>query len=354
MDYIVKQDPDVTVETKIQREGLCFFDVEKEPFQIYGVFRDGECFRRIPEKVAEAVSEGVYRCHSHSAGGRVRFVTDSPYICVKVEYQTVPEQLRHMAPTGSAGFDMYAEEKDTFRYLGVCKPPLELKTECEWAKAIEYPGEKIITLNMPIFSTVKKLYIGLKEGSVLKPAPRYRITKPVVFYGSSITQGGCTTNPGGIYESLLSRKLNFDYINLGFSGSARGEDAITDYIKNLEMSLFVLDYDHNAPTVEHLQATHAKMFDTIRAAQPELPILILGSPKYFHNEEFTRRAPIVYDTYLKAKARGDNNVYYIPGKELMALAEDNGTVDKTHPNNLGFYSIAQAMAPVVEKILQNA
>ena len=352
MEIIAKQDPNMPFESKIKDDGVCYFDAEQEPFRIYGIFRDGDCFRRIPESLAQTVNDGVVRCHSHSAGGRVRFVTDSPYIGIKVVYENIPEILPHMALTGSAGFDMFAKEQDTFRYLGVCKPPVDLTLEHEWKKKIEYPGEKIITMNLPIFSTIKKLYIGVKEGSVLKTAPEYRYKKPVVFYGSSITQGGCATNPGGIYESVLSRKLDCDFINLGFSGSARGEDTITEYIKNLDMSLFVLDYDHNAPTIEHLQATHAKMYETIRAAQPELPILIMGSPKYFVNDEFKVRAKIVHETYLKAKANGDRNVYYIPGKELMSLAEDCGTVDKTHPNNLGFFSIAQTLAPVIEKILK--
>ena len=117
------------------------------------------------------------------------------------------------------------------------------------------------------------------------------------------------------------------------------------------MSLFVMDYDHNAPSIEHLQATHGKMFDAIRAAQPDLPILILCSPKYFLNDEFQIRAQIIYNTYQKAKARGDENVYFITGRELMNLVGDNGTVDKCHPTDSGFFSMAYAMAPVIEKIL---
>ena len=87
---------------------------------------------------------------------------------------------------------------------------------------------------------------------MLKDAPEYRIKKPVVYYGSSITQGGCASKPGSSYESILSRRFDCDYINLGFSGTAKGEDEIVDYIKGLEMSVFVMDYDHNAPTTEHL------------------------------------------------------------------------------------------------------
>lgn len=64
VDYIVKQDPDVTVETKIQREGLCFFDVEKEPFQIYGVFRGfysiAQAMAPVVEKIAERLTWEIW------------------------------------------------------------------------------------------------------------------------------------------------------------------------------------------------------------------------------------------------------------------------------------------------------
>ena len=51
------------------------------------------------------------------------------------------------------------------------------------------------------------------------------------------------------------------------------------------MSCFVYDYDHNAPTLEHLENTHEKMFNTIRKAKPDLPILMLTRPKHYLNDD---------------------------------------------------------------------
>ena len=349
MKNIAEIDPNLKINTAIEREGLCFLDVEQEPFQIYGVFKDGDCFRRMPEAIARTVSEGVYELHTNTAGGRVRFITDSPYLAIKTEY--IPGKTSHFAFSGSAGFDMYADDKGSSKYLGTFIPPFDVTDGYESVKDFEDSDEKIITIEMPLYSTVNKLYIGLKEGSVLKAAPEYRTAKPVVFYGSSITQGGCASKPGSCYQSILSRQLEFDYINLGFSGNAKAEDTMVDYIKGLDMSLFVMDYDHNAPSIEHLQATHAKMFEAIRAAQPDLPILLLPRPKYFTSEWEQKRAQIIYNTYLAAKARGDKNVYFITSRELMNIVGDNGTVDNTHPTDSGFFSMACAIAPVIEKIL---
>ena len=182
------------------------------------------------------------------------------------------------------------------------------------------------------------------------PSP-YAIETPVVFYGSSITQGGCASRPGTSYDAIACRRLNVNYHNLGFSGNARGEDAMANYIKGLSMSAFVYDYDHNAPTVEHLRATHERMFRTVREANPTLPILILQRPVFCQSAEEAERLAILTATYEHARAEGDENVYLITGRELMAQAENDGTVDGCHPNDLGFASMARAVGDRLAKIL---
>lgn len=118
------------------------------------------------------------------------------------------------------------------------------------------------------------------------------------------------------------------------------------------MSVFVLDYDHNAPTTEHLEKTHNKMFKTIRAAQPKLPIIIMLRPKFYLTDEEKVRFEVVHNTYLEAKAVGDENVYFISGKKLMELVGDNGIVDNCHPTDSGFFSMACAVEEVLKEILK--
>lgn len=342
-------DKNLAVETAIDREGLYFLDAETAPFKIYGIFKENGIFRRIPEEIAKRVSEGVYTLHTHAAGGRVRFITDSPYVAIKTEYS--PGKMPHFALTGSAGFDIYSESNGATRYEGTFVPPFDVADGYESVKDFPEQKERIITINFPLYSSVRKLYIGLKEGSVLKEAPEYKIEKPIVYYGSSITQGGCASKPGSSYQSILSRRFDCNYINLGFAGNAKGEDAIVDYIKKLDMSIFVLDYDHNAPSTEHLQATHQKMFQAIRSAQSNLPILIMTRPKYYLTAEEKKRHEIIYNTYTTAKAQGDKNVYFLSGQQLMKIALDNGTVDNCHPTDSGFFSMACAIEEIFREIL---
>lgn len=194
------------------------------------------------------------------------------------------------------------------------------------------------------------MYIGLSDGSAVKETPSYKNSKPIVYYGSSITQGGCASRPGMSYESILSRKLNMDYINLGFSGNAKAEDAMIEYIKTINMSAFVYDYDHNAPTVEHLANTHEKMFKAIRNEKPGIPIIIMSRPKYHLNEEETKRLHIIEATYKNAVSSGDRNTYFIDGKALTALCKNEGTVDGCHPTDFGFMSMAKALGEVLREL----
>lgn len=351
MKNISEIDKNFKVRTSIEKDDISFYDIKESPFKIYGVFYENGKFRRIPESVAKTVNDGVAGLHANTAGGRVRFVTDSSYVAIHAE-MPFAGKMPHFAFTGSAGFDLYITENGKDRYFKSFIPPVNIEDGYE--SVIEFGNSdlKEITIDFPLYSDVSALYIGLENTAVIKEHTPYKNENPVVFYGSSITQGGCASRPGLSYESILSRRFDTDFINLGFSGSARGEDEIAGYIKNLNMSVFVYDYDHNAPTTEHLRKTHSKMFEIIRKSNPDLPVIMMSRPKFILTYEEKERFEIVEKTYLDAKNNGDKNVYLIEGKALMAEAGNEGTVDDCHPNDLGFFSMAKAIEKVLEKILE--
>jgi lysophospholipase L1-like esterase len=117
------------------------------------------------------------------------------------------------------------------------------------------------------------------------------------------------------------------------------------------MECFVYDYDHNAPNVEHLEATHERMFRIVRAAHPDIPILMMCRPRFAVSEDTRRRMEVIRRTYENAKAAGDENVYLLTDPELMAIAGYDGMVDGVHPNDLGFFSMAQAVVKVLKPLL---
>ena len=349
MSNISDLDKNFKVETKIKAEDIQFHNVRNAPFKIYGVFHDNGRFRRIPTEVAKTVNETVLALHSNTAGGRVRFMTDSPYIAIHAEMAGILK-MEHIPLTGSGGFDMYMGH-DPEIYIKTFVPPYAMTDGYESIFQCGSSAMREVTINFPTYSSVLELYVGLKEGSTILPPREYTIEKPIVYYGSSITQGGCTSRPGNTYQGVITRRLDADHINLGFSGSARGETTMAEYIAGLEMSAFVYDYDHNAPTLEHLQKTHEPFFKIIRQAHPDIPIVFMTKPIY----KLSQSDPClktIKKTYENALAAGDENVYFLDGTALMEMAGYDGTVDGCHANDLGFRSMAKAVGDVLEKALK--
>lgn len=344
--HITEIDKNFKVPKLVERPGLVWKDAEDMPFRIYGIFREGDLFRRLPEKVAAVVNPGVHRLHANASGGRVRFCTDSPYIAIHAELDSVCK-VDHFAFTGTIGFDLITGK----RHLGTFRPSKDVEHAFEAVVDFAEPGIRTYTIHFPLYSNVRKLYIGLYDGSSLYAAPDYTLESPVVYYGSSITQGGCASRPGNSYPNLLSAFLDCNHINLGFAGNAKGEESIAEYIASLDMSAFVYDYDHNA-SIATLQNTHMRMFQTIRRAHPRLPILMLSRPKYYISNDEINRQQIIKETYQTARNAGDENVYFISGQDLLvSLARDTGLVDGTHPNDIGFLSMAHVLEPALKQML---
>ena len=230
--------------------------------------------------------------------------------------------MSHMTVCGIGGFDLYAKADDDDPdlqeyYVGTFKPPFNLETGFDAIVHLPDRRMRTFTLNMPLYGGVNELYVGLDKDSTLEAAPE-RKYKPVAYYGSSITQGGCASRPGNSYQAILSRALDCGQVNLGFSGNGKGEPEVAEYIASMELSAFVMDYDHNAPTNEHLLATHEPFFQIIRKAQPKLPVIFVTRPPMLNDKEEAERLcpPGCYatfeseyrefgDGFVKAKALDD-------------------------------------------------
>ncbi len=325
---------------------LEYFDVREAPFKVWGLIYEGNTFRRLPEKVAKATSCGVEFLHVHSAGGRVTFRTNSRYVAISAKMHNVA-RFSHFPTCGASGFDLY--EKTGF--VGTYRPPYMVEDGFGGVLSFPTAEERELVLNMPLYTAVSELYIGLEKGTTLAPYDPYLDILPIVYYGSSITQGGCASRPGNAYQAKISRELSVDHINLGFSGSAKAEPAMAEYIASLPMSVFVMDYDHNAPTAEYLLQTHERFYRIIREKNPDLPILLVTAPNVYHRPAIDSRRRVIMDNYTRLLA-SDKNLYFIDGASFFQGTDaDYCTVDGTHPTDLGFYRMAMGMLPTLKRIL---
>ena len=344
----------------IEEDGLRFYNVRQAPFRIYGLMWESptDAFRRMPKEVAPTINPGTKLLHSYTAGGRVRFSTNSKTIAVRVDLEANQKSTLLSQPL-KCGFDVYVNENGVSRYYESIRPPVEWERNGYTGK-ITFPDnqQRDITVYFPCYGGVDFLEIGLEADATLSEGGTYRHETPVLFYGSSITQGAASARPGIAFASRISRNLDCNFMNLGFSGNARGEIAMAQYIANQDMCLFVMDYDHNSPNAEHLQQQHEPFFMAIRQENPTLPVLMVTRPplSYETPGDSDRRYEVIRKTYENAKARGDENVYLLDGRnlfreDLIGFDAWDCTADRVHPNDLGAFLMACAFTKEIAKIM---
>ena len=348
-------DKNLSIESKIENEKLVWLDCEAAPFELTGLAgRDSGMYTRLPSELLSQVRPELQWLSRHTSGARLRFRTNSAFIALSAKLPSV-DMMPHMPLTGSSGFDVYAGNTLEMFVTPSNQNTTSFEKQTYFYTAADKDGFRDIVINFPLYNRVSSVAIGLDKDAVVEPPKKTRFGK-VVFYGSSITQGGVASRPGNNYANILAKWLDFELINLGFSGNAFGDEIIADYIASIPMDAFVMDYDFNARSVEELEATHKPMYRKVRAAQPQAKIIIVTNPvpDIYANVHKTakRRLEIITATYEKAVRNGDDKVWFINGVTLLGDSDrDTCTVDNVHPNDLGFFRMAHTIRPVLEAAL---
>ena len=353
---------------KIGEKPVVYLDVLKGPFSVEGLPWKTDDKRewplvRLPANLTKGdINEGALWSGRHNTpGATVRFRTDSPFIAIKSKL-SCPGDMNHMPRAGSAGFDLYMGPFGHCMHCGTAQPnhgEIDLE-RLLFTREPSDTGMREWTIDLPLYGGVAAISVGVSPEATIEAPPPHAYGK-ILFYGSSITQGGCASRPGNMYPSMLCRAVDAEQVNLGFSGCALGEIAMAKTISDLDLSAFVYDYDYNAPSPEHLQKTHEPFFKVVRERHPDLPVVIMSLCNFWRHwgpestKDREKRREIIYTTYRNAIAAGDRHVYFIDGETLFGNRDrDACTVDGCHPNDLGFYRMYEAILPVLRKALSEA
>jgi len=312
-------------------------------------------YNRFPARAKDIIRKEVWNLSLHPSGLRVHFTTDSNVIAADWTLPTdEPLGSDHMPAVGKSGLDLYVRHKSSWRWVGVGRLTAPGRN-----RRIILPetlrGRHQYLLYLPLYNRLESLSIGIvPKASLSKPKPQPG--NPIVFYGTSIVQGGCASRPGMTYPAILGRRLDRPFINLGFSGNARLEPEIASLLIELDPPVYVLDPLPNVP-VDQTAALAEPFIRTLRSARPKTPIVLVENITYQHSlfvksvaKTVQTRNRAFRKVFLKLSKERMKYLHYVPGADLLGH-DGEPTVDGVHFSDLGFTRMADALEPVLRKLL---
>ena len=337
-----------------------WFDIRQLNVEGRGWNDTKDFYDRLPAKAEGVVRPPVWDLSRNSAGLCVRFVTDATTFRARWALTDHWLYLANMTAIGKSGLDLYAKTDKGWRWLAVGIPENQTN-EVALVKNL-LPGKREYLLYLPLYNGTKFVELGVPTNAVLEKAgpwgPGER--KPIVFYGTSILQGLSASRPGMVHSAILGRKFDWPTINLGFSGNGKMEPEMANLLAELDPSVYVLDCLPNM-NADEIRERVDPFVRKLRAAHPQTPIvlvedrtmqdsfLIAGRMEYYHDKD---RAELKA-AYNRLQKGGVKNLYYIPGEHLLG-DDGEGTVDSSHPTDLGFTRQAEIFAKVLAPLLKTS
>lgn len=330
---------------------LHFFDF---PIKVFGApfFNTDHTLSRLPNELSDKINKSAMKLSERCPGARIGFRTNAKKFMIKVSLKTLSVDIG-LSIYQCQSLMVLIGDRSNPVYGGNVFPKDydSLKFE-KTINTFNAGGEmQDVLIYLPRNEIIEDIIFVFEDEDNIEPPTPYLPIKPIVYYGSSITEGGCAAIMNG-YNAIISNHLNVDYYNFGFSGSAFGECALAEFFASLDMSIFVYDYDHNASNADYLNKTHEKFFKKFRELKPDTPVIMMSMPAEIYDEENIKRRDIIKRTFDNALNSGDKNVYFIDGEKHFGDCDRYlCSIDRIHPNEFGFYRMAQNIEPVIKSIL---
>ncbi len=335
-------------------QGTQWFDVQALGIEGRGFSDTERPYQRLPARAQGVVREAVWQLGQCSAGLSTRFVTDANSLAVRWSVGKPELALPHMPAVGVSGLDLYRQDGEQWKFLGSARPREFPDNEGVLAQSL-VPARRLCRLYFPLYNELTRAAIGIPPGAMIARVPPLS-GKPIVWYGTSITQGGCASRPGMSHINIVGRRLNHPTINLGFSGNGQAEPEVARFVAEIDAALFVVDTLGNIdpPTARERLAPFVRI---LRAAHPDTPIAIADHYHYPCADEVRWKIPnqldfetAVTETLAELEAEGVRRLHRLPAVGRNGRDPDC-TVDGTHPTDLGFAQMAEDYAPLLRAIL---
>lgn len=336
-------------------DGLAWFDVRDWGVEGRGWSQTERYFDRLPAKAKGKVRDAVWQLSRHSAGMAARFETDATVIWTRYTLLSNSLAMPHMPATGVSGVDLYAQDgTGRWRWLAVGRPERAPNVKVRLIDGIE-PGRRAYMLYLPLYNGVESLQIGLAPQAAMKPlAPRG--SRPIVFYGTSITHGGCASRSGMAYPAILGRRLDRPTINLGFSGNGTMDLEVAALLAELDAAAYVIDCLPNTNASAVAERTEPTV-RRLRSARPKAPIVLVEDRTFAnapllpaHRRHHAASRAALKAAFQRLQAAGVEGLVYVEGEHLLG-DDGEATVDGSHPTDLGMMRMADALEPILRPLV---
>jgi hypothetical protein len=298
---------------------------------------------RLPRSAKANVPKGVWNRAVAPDGGRIRLSCNSTALAIRV--QALHEHGKNCF------FDAFVngEYAGSVSVEGTQRVDLVMFEHKERAW-------KDVTIYLPHKHEVQVFAVGLDPDAELRAPPAFALTRPIVCYGSSVLQGSGALHPAHTYPAAAARRLNLDFVNLGFGGAGKAEVEVVALVNQLDACCYLFDLgkSYGAPTPER----YTRMLDTIRASHPDVPIFCVTpiySTKEPNEPDYKKRSEdlrsLMREAATMRRQAGDKLIFVIEGLELFGEPDKALFHDSQHPNDAGNELMAERLAPVLEKVV---
>lgn len=298
-------------------------------------------YDRFPVSYRDKVREAVWSLSRHSAGITVRFFSNSTSLRVKWELLN-DTKMNHMAETGIKGIDLYYKGMNGWQYVNTARP--EGKTNDFLLVSNMTSERREYKMYLPLYDGVASIEVGIDSLAYISKPEKLK-SRPIVFYGTSITQGGCASRPGMVHSSIISRKLGVECINFGFSGNGRMEKPVVELISGIDALFYVIECAENMSSGE-INENSGPLLEIIRKKHPSTPVVFVNNMIYEKSsldqitiKSITEKNEMCEKVFRDLRDAGYKNIYFIDKTNSLGY-DHEATVDGVHLTDLGFMRYA--------------
>lgn len=314
-------------------------------------------FQRFPDTMEKVVRPEVWNLSLNPAGVNIKFQTKADQIIIKYKVKG-KIAFPHMPATGVSGIDLYLKNKNN---------------KWQWVKGNYHFGDTIsyryqiansskkfkeFMLYLPLYVTVEKMHLGVPQSNDVN-IQKSESSLPMIIYGTSITQGACSSRPGNAWTNKLSRKTGIPILNFGFSGNGWLEPEILEYLVKQHAQVYILDclanFDRPSLGPEETYKRLIYSVKKIRAFHPYTPIIFTDHAGYGDAKIYTPRKHAVdrlnkanHEAYDLLLRQGDQNIYLLTQQQIGLQSSD--FVDGLHPTDGGMEKYAAAYFKLISEI----